>query len=66
MNSPTTGWPAPELAQDDCYPLFAWFASKPDALRLAREAAARIAQQQQAERLCAPIAELGLMPWWHY
>jgi hypothetical protein len=31
-----TGWPAPELAQDDCRGLFRWFASKPDARRLVR------------------------------
>jgi hypothetical protein len=33
-----TGWPAPELAQDDCRGLFRWFASKPDARRLVRAA----------------------------
>jgi hypothetical protein len=33
-----TGWPAPALAQDDHRPLFRWFASKPDARRLVRDA----------------------------
>jgi len=36
-----TGWPAPALMQDDCRGLFRWFASKPDARRLVREALAR-------------------------
>jgi hypothetical protein len=37
QTAPTkTGWPAPELAQDDCRGLFRWFASKPDARRLVR------------------------------
>ena len=39
-----TGWPAPALMQDDCRALFRWFASKPDARRLVREAAQRIAR----------------------
>jgi hypothetical protein len=43
----TTGWPPPALAQDDHYPLFAWFASKPDARRLVREHCARIAAAQE-------------------
>jgi hypothetical protein len=33
-----TGWPAPELAQDDHRPLFKWFASRLDARRRVREA----------------------------
>jgi hypothetical protein len=37
QTAPTkTGWPAPELAQDDCRGLFRWFASRPDARRLVR------------------------------
>lgn len=35
---PKTGWPAPELAQDDHRGLFRWFASKPDARERVREA----------------------------
>lgn len=35
---PKTGWPAPELMQDDHRGLFRWFASKPDARRQVREA----------------------------
>jgi putative glutamine amidotransferase len=41
-SQPKTGWPPPELAQDDCRGLFHWFASKPDSRRLAREAALKI------------------------
>ncbi len=37
-----TGWPMPELMQDDCRPLFRWFASKPDSRHLVRIAAAVI------------------------
>ncbi|WP_157266428.1 hypothetical protein [Azohydromonas aeria] len=44
-----TGWPPPALAQDDCYPLFAWFASKPDARRLVREHCERIAAQRRED-----------------
>lgn len=40
-----TGWPPPALAQDDCRPLFRWFASKPDARRLVRENCERIRRQ---------------------
>lgn len=36
-----TGWP-PGMLQDDCRGLSIWLASKPDARRLAREAAAAI------------------------
>ncbi len=38
LNVPATGWPAPELAQDDCRPLFRWFANKADSRRQVREA----------------------------
>jgi hypothetical protein len=38
----TTGWPPPELMQDDDKRLFAWFASKPDSRRLVREHVERI------------------------
>lgn len=37
-----TGWPTPELMQDDCRELFRWFASKPDSRRLVRDSAERI------------------------
>ena len=36
-----TGWP-PGLLQDDCRKLSNWFASKPDARKMVREAAAAI------------------------
>jgi hypothetical protein len=42
---PRTGWPPPELAQDDHAKLSKWFAGKPGARRLAREAAERIAKE---------------------
>lgn len=35
-----TGWPPPALMQDDCRGLSRWFASRPDARRLVRLAAA--------------------------
>jgi hypothetical protein len=38
----TTGWPAPPLMQDESRDLFRWFASKPDARRLVRQACAAI------------------------
>jgi hypothetical protein len=44
---PRTGWPPPELAQDDHAKLSKWFASKPGARRLAREAAQKIMEQKQ-------------------
>lgn len=31
-----TGWPAPELMQDDCRPLFRWFADRMDSRRMVR------------------------------
>jgi hypothetical protein len=37
-----TGWPMPVLNQDCCRPLFEWFASKPEARQLVREACAAI------------------------
>lgn len=43
-----TGWPPPPLMQDDDRKLFRWFASKPDARRLVRESAQRIAADRQA------------------
>ena len=41
-----TGWP-PGMLQDDCRPLSRWFASKPDARRHAREAAAQAKEQRR-------------------
>jgi len=41
-----TGYP-PGMLQDDCRPLSRWFASKPDARRHAREAAAQAKEQRR-------------------
>lgn len=38
----------PALMQDDFRPLFRWFASKPEARRLVREAVARILRERKA------------------
>jgi hypothetical protein len=43
---PRTGWPPPELAQDDHSKLSKWFAGKPGARRLAREAGQKIMDEK--------------------
>lgn len=45
-----TGWSPPPLAQDDHYPLFRWFANRPGARRLVREAAREIAAANPEKR----------------
>jgi len=42
-----TGWPAPELAQDDHRKLFAWFASRLDSRQRVREACSDIASTKE-------------------
>jgi len=51
-----TGWPMPELMQDDCRPLFRWFASKPDSRHLARIAAAVIVSRSGDTRIAPVLA----------
>lgn len=51
-----TGWPMPELMQDDCRALFRWFASKPDARHLARVAAAVIVSRSGDTRIAPVLA----------
>ena len=46
---PRTGWP-PGMLQDDSRELSRWFASKPDARRLVREAVARIREGEHGQR----------------
>jgi hypothetical protein len=41
-----TGWP-PGMLQDDSHELSTWLSTRPDARRLAREAAALAAQQRR-------------------
>lgn len=51
-----TGWPMPELMQDDCRPLFRWFASKPDSRHLVRLAAAVIVSRSGDSRIAPVLA----------
>lgn len=43
----TTGWPAPALCQDECRPLFRWFAERLGSRRLVREAGERIRNEKE-------------------
>lgn len=51
-----TGWPMPELMQDDCRALFRWFASKPDSRHLVRIAAAAIVSRSGDMRIAPVLA----------
>jgi hypothetical protein len=50
-----TGWPAPDLAQDDHRGLSRWFASKPDARLLACESSERIASEPTTADAITPL-----------
>lgn len=60
-----TGWP-PGLLQDDSRGLSRWFASKPDAMRHAREAGAAAAQERAARGLVERDGDLWGVHLTHY